>query len=58
MWKSVVVALLAAAAVTGCGTQALWVNCQGKLEPINRPAPKTEAAPDPQDPANVGQTRP
>jgi hypothetical protein len=24
----------------GCSTQARWVNCEGRLEPINRPAPK------------------
>jgi hypothetical protein len=25
---------------SGCSTQARWVNCEGRLEPINRPATK------------------
>lgn len=42
----------------GCGTQARWVNCEGRLEPINRPAPKAEGAPVPEDPAKAEQIPP
>jgi hypothetical protein len=29
----------------GCGTQARWVNCEGRLEPINRQAPRIKDEP-------------
>jgi hypothetical protein len=37
----VLVGLIAA----GCSTQARRVNCEGRLEPINRPASKNKAEP-------------
>ena len=42
----------------GCGTQARWVNCEGRLEPVNVPAPKAADEPVPQDPAKVEQAAP
>jgi hypothetical protein len=42
----------------GCGTQARWVNCKGRLEPINVPARKAADEPVPEDPAKVEQAAP
>jgi hypothetical protein len=46
-WVGVAVMLLSAI-VSACSTQARWVNCEGRLEPINRPAPKAKAVPEPE----------
>lgn len=35
----------------GCSTQAPWVNCEGRLEPINRPALKVVDEPVTKEPA-------
>jgi len=51
-------ALLASLCVGGCGTQARWVNCEGRLEPINAPAPKALREPVPADPSPLEQTAP
>lgn len=37
-WLAIVCAMFGVAA-SGCSTQARRVNCEGRLEPINRPAP-------------------
>ena len=34
--------MLVGMTVSGCGTYARWVNCEGRLERINLPAPKAE----------------
>lgn len=39
-WLGVVAAML----MGGCTTQAPWVDCDRKLEPINLPAPKPKPA--------------
>ncbi|MGH8241650.1 MAG: hypothetical protein ACREXP_32155 [Steroidobacteraceae bacterium] len=36
--------LLVSLMASACSTQARWVNCEGRLEPINRPAPKKETS--------------
>ena len=51
-------ALLAGLVTAGCGTQARWVNCEGRLEPINAPARKAADEPVPEDPAKVEQAAP
>ena len=44
--RSVAVAiLLIGLTAGGCSTQARWVNCEGRLEPINRPATKIKDEP-------------
>lgn len=58
VWRIVCAALLTGLVTAGCGTQARWVNCEGRLEPINRPAPKAEGAPVPEDPAKAEQIPP
>ncbi len=40
-WLVIVCAMLGMAA-SGCSTQARRVNCESRLEPINRPAPAHE----------------
>lgn len=37
--------LLTGIVACGCGTQARWVNCAGRLQPINVPAPKAATTP-------------
>ena len=57
-WRVVGATVLAGCFVTGCGTQARWVNCAGRLEPINLPAPKQADEPAAPEPAQVEQTAP
>ena len=38
-WRAVTAVMLVSAFVTGCATHAPRVNCGGRLEPINSPAP-------------------
>lgn len=40
--------VLFALAIAGCSTQAKRVDCDGKLKPINRPAPQPVAQAHPQ----------
>ena len=40
--------VILALAMAGCSTQAKRVDCDGKLSPINRPAPLPAAATPPQ----------
>jgi hypothetical protein len=40
--------VLLALAITGCSTQAKRVDCDGKLKPINQPAPLPAAPAHPQ----------
>jgi hypothetical protein len=40
--------VLLALAMAGCSTQAKRVDCDGKLKPINRPAPQPAAPAHPQ----------
>ena len=42
---AVALALLVSAVVTGCATHAPRVNCGGRLEPINAPAPAAKPVP-------------
>lgn len=39
------VVLLVSVIASGCSTQARWVDCEGRLEPINRPVPKAKPRP-------------
>jgi len=41
-WCLGMVMLLVGMIASGCSTQARWVDCDGQLEPINRPAPKVK----------------
>jgi hypothetical protein len=43
---------------SGCSTQARWVNCEGRLEPINQPAPKAVVEPTPAEPQAADQATP
>ena len=58
VWRIVCAALLTGLVTAGCGTQARWVNCEGRLEPINVPARKAADEPVPQDPAKAEQAAP
>jgi hypothetical protein len=57
-WKSASTALLVGLIMAGCGTQARWVNCEGRLEPINRPAPKLAEGPVGEEPAQAERAAP
>lgn len=51
--RRVVIALVLASVIaSGCSTQARWGNCEGRLEPINRPAPRGK------DASSTGPTSP
>jgi hypothetical protein len=58
VWKATSTALLAGLMTVGCGTQARWVNCEGRLEPINRPAPKVAEEPVREEPAQAERAAP
>lgn len=57
-WKAAGAAVLASVLSAGCGTQARWVNCEGRLEPINQPAPQVLEAPVREDPAKLERAAP
>ena len=57
-WKAAGAALLAGVLTAGCGTQARWVNCERRLEPINRPAPKVVEEPVREELAKAERTTP
>jgi hypothetical protein len=57
-WRRLGSALLAGLILAGCGTQARWVNCEGRLEPINLPTPKTQEEPALEDSAKAGHAGP
>lgn len=57
-WRAVGAALLVGVLTSGCGTQARWVNCEGRLEPINQPAPKVIEEPAREDPAKSKRASP
>lgn len=57
-WKAAGAAVLAGVLSAGCGTQARWVNCERRLEPINQPAPKVVEEPVREDPAKLERSAP
>lgn len=57
-WKAAGAALLTGLIAAGCGTQARWVNCERRLEPINVPAPKAADELGHEKPANVDPATP
>jgi hypothetical protein len=57
-WKAASAALLAGLVSAGCGTQAKWVNCEGRLEPINQHASNVVGEPVREDPARTERAAP
>lgn len=60
IWRIGVAVVLVSVIASGCSTQARWVNCEGRLDPINRPAPKGQDAlsPGPSSPGKKERTAP
>ena len=52
-WRTLGAVSLAGLCVAACGTQARWVNCDRRLEPINLPVSKTATEHTSQEPAKI-----